>query len=101
MTHWVGKGCRILAAQGTVLLALLLSFSSPLAAQHYSFKNFTQETGLTNVSATCLFQDRTGLLWVGTEDGLFWYDGASFHKLDASRLSNPYLYVYAIYQAVD
>jgi signal transduction histidine kinase/DNA-binding response OmpR family regulator/ligand-binding sensor domain-containing protein len=51
----------------------------PLLAQLYSFKSYAQETGLANLALNCLLQDRDGLLWVGTQNGLFWYDGKSFH----------------------
>jgi diguanylate cyclase (GGDEF)-like protein len=33
---------------------------------------------LTNLSVTCLLQDRSGYLWVGSDNGLFRYDGDRF-----------------------
>jgi len=58
----------------------------PLRAQLYSFKSYAQETGLANLALNCLLQDRDGLLWVGTQNGLFWYDGNSFHDFRAREL---------------
>ena len=47
-------------------------------AQRYSFKRYDQESGLPDQSVRCLLQDRAGFLWVGTENGLFRYDGHRF-----------------------
>ncbi len=49
-------------------------------AQRYSFKYYGQEQGLSNLATESLFQDRAGYLWVGTQNGLFRYDGASFTR---------------------
>src|ERR1700739_4226818 len=57
---------------------LLLLLARALAGQRYSFKEYGQDQGLTNLDVFCLLQDRTGFLWVGTEDGLFRYDGRQF-----------------------
>jgi signal transduction histidine kinase/ligand-binding sensor domain-containing protein/ActR/RegA family two-component response regulator len=34
--------------------------------------------GLGNLSVNCLLQDRSGFLWIGTESGLYQYDGSRF-----------------------
>lgn len=61
-----------------ILIATLLA---PLTyGQRYSFKTYGQEQGLSNLATECLFQDRTGYLWVGTQNGLFRYDGAVFAR---------------------
>jgi ligand-binding sensor domain-containing protein len=58
----------------------------PLAfAQRYSFKYYGQEEGLSNLATECLFQDRAGYLWVGTQNGLCSYDGASFTRFGESE----------------
>ncbi len=57
---------------------LLLLLAGSLAGQRYSFKEYGQDQGLTNLDVFCLMQDRTGFLWVGTENGLFRYDGRQF-----------------------
>jgi signal transduction histidine kinase/ligand-binding sensor domain-containing protein/ActR/RegA family two-component response regulator len=60
---------------------LVLGCLVPAAfAQRYSFKYYGQEQGLSNLATECLFQDRAGYLWVGTQNGLFRYDGASFTR---------------------
>jgi ligand-binding sensor domain-containing protein len=60
-------------------LGLLAAIPSLLLAQRYSFKQYGQDQGLTNLDVQCLMQDRTGFLWVATDGGLFRYDGRQFH----------------------
>jgi signal transduction histidine kinase/ligand-binding sensor domain-containing protein/CheY-like chemotaxis protein len=60
-----------------VVLALLIPSG---LAQRYSFKYYGQDQGLSNLATECLFQDRKGYLWVGTQNGLFRYDGADFTR---------------------
>ena len=57
-------------------LALLLLASLSCLAQRYSFREYTQ--GLGNLNIAGLVQDRTGFLWVGTQNGLYRYDGSQF-----------------------
>ena len=45
-------------------------------AQRYTFEEY--RAGLGNLSANCMLQDRAGFLWIGTENGLFRYDGSRF-----------------------
>src|SRR3989440_9827295 len=75
------------ALQRTSLFLLLLA-SCLSWSQRYSFKTYTQEQGLANLSASSLLQDRNGFLWVGTNNGLFWYDGKSFHSFAAKELES-------------
>jgi len=46
---------------------------------------YGQAEGLTNLSATALAQDTTGFLWVGTQNGLFRYDGARFDMFGTAQ----------------
>jgi diguanylate cyclase (GGDEF)-like protein len=59
---------------------ILLLFRLPLAAQQYTFRQYGPSDGLTNLGINCLFQDHTGFLWVGTDNGLFRYDGSIFQS---------------------
>jgi signal transduction histidine kinase/ligand-binding sensor domain-containing protein/ActR/RegA family two-component response regulator len=54
-------------------------------AQRYPFQMYGQADGLTNLSATALAQDSTGFLWVGTQNGLFRYDGSRFDAFGVAR----------------
>ena len=44
----------------------------------YNFRTYTAEQGLMSLAITHLSQDDQGFLWVGTEDGLYRYDGSRF-----------------------
>lgn len=69
------------------LFAILLAGFSLLAlcplssAQRYSFQYYGENNGLTNLDSHCLFQDKQGLIWVCTENGLFRFDGAEFNLI--------------------
>jgi diguanylate cyclase (GGDEF)-like protein len=66
-------------------LAVFCAASLICAAQRYSFREYTQ--GLSNLNITSMVQDRTGFLWVGTQNGLYRYDGAEFQSFgDAQGL---------------
>lgn len=57
-----------------VLLWLCLSL--PVHAQRYTFQDYSE--GLGNLNVICMLQDRAGFLWMGTQNGLFRYDGSRF-----------------------
>jgi diguanylate cyclase (GGDEF)-like protein len=50
------------------------------SAQQLSLKQFGQDEGLGNLAVTALAQDPAGYLWVGTESGLFRFNGAAFRR---------------------
>lgn len=64
-------------------LALLCAAATSCAAQRYSFREYTQ--GLGNLNIACLVQDHTGYLWVGTQNGLYRYDGAQFQSFGVAQ----------------
>jgi ligand-binding sensor domain-containing protein/signal transduction histidine kinase/DNA-binding response OmpR family regulator len=64
-------------------LFLLLSFyllgQGPVIAQdQLNFKRLTINEGLSQNTVFCVMQDKTGFMWIGTEDGLNKYDGYDF-----------------------
>jgi diguanylate cyclase (GGDEF)-like protein len=64
----------------------------PASAQHYSFKDYGQAQGLKNLNVDIMLQDRDGFLWMGTDNGLFRFDGSRFQQIHASDgLKNPYV----------
>jgi diguanylate cyclase (GGDEF)-like protein len=73
---------RIYLRDVRLLLFALLIVASPLFAQRYSYRQYGPSQGLTDLSITCLLQDRTGYIWAGTPNGLFRYDGTAFRKFD-------------------
>jgi diguanylate cyclase (GGDEF)-like protein len=52
-------------------------------AQHYSFVAVGSE--MVNQNVNCIAQDRSGFLWVGTENGLYRYDGRMFRRFGAAE----------------
>ena len=63
---------------GWSALLVWLCLPARLPSQQYVFKLYGHEEGLSNLAVQCLAQDRTGFLWVGTQNGLFRYDGSRF-----------------------
>jgi diguanylate cyclase (GGDEF)-like protein len=68
---WVG---------GLIALGFSASF---LFSQQASFSPAT--TGLGNLNVNAIAQDRSGYLWVGTENGLYRYDGREFRQFGTSE----------------
>lgn len=66
-------GKRFYAVLCLVLLCHLYAH-----AQRYPFHNLNVDDGLIQSQATCLAQDKTGNLWIGTLGGLSRYDGHNF-----------------------
>ncbi len=63
-----------------LLFFLVTNPSSHLHAQQQDLKftNITIEDGLSHSKVNCIYQDRQGFLWFGTNEGLNKYDGYSF-----------------------
>jgi diguanylate cyclase (GGDEF)-like protein len=60
-----------------------LSLAAPVClSQHLSFSETAG--GMDNLNVNCMAQDRSGYLWVGTENGLYRYDGSQFRKFGAA-----------------
>lgn len=73
-----------------ILFLMLLGTLCNLNAQEYStIENVTFDSKLRNHSITCISQDNNGFLWIGTNLGLFKYDGYHFTALNVN--SNPSL----------
>lgn len=71
-----------------VLAALWLA-GMCAAAQEYSFRTFMAAEGLSNLSIQKLYQDRSGFIWVSTENGIFRYDGDRFEVFGAEQGMPP------------
>ncbi|MEM6646346.1 MAG: two-component regulator propeller domain-containing protein [Bacteroidota bacterium] len=65
----------------TLFLAVWLSLAAvPLIAQPtYRFEHLGVEDGISESTVNVIFQDRTGFMWFGTDDGLNRFDGVNFH----------------------
>ena len=72
---------------GALVLALWPGVGS--GAQNYSFKTYTQESGLANVAMNSIAQDAAGYIWAGTQAGLYRYDGSRFRQIgDRSNMAS-------------
>ncbi len=76
------------------IIFLKLLFIHSLKAQHveHSFGRISTEEGLTSNRINAIVQDKTGLLWIATNNGLNRYDGAEIKRYikipeDSSSLS--------------
>ena len=54
-------------------------------AQDYHFRYLGVAEGLTNLAVRQIYQDRTGFVWVSTENGLFRFDGERFEAFGPSQ----------------
>lgn len=80
----------------------LLLFCFNIFPQGYiSFNHLTVEDGLSQSSVTCIFQDKQGFMWFGTQDGLNRYDGYNFKVFknepgDSTSISDNF--IFSIYE---
>ena len=61
-----------------VILFALLNATTIFYSQSITFNHLTVENGLSNNDVNTVIQDKTGFIWLGTEDGLNRYDGYKF-----------------------
>jgi diguanylate cyclase (GGDEF)-like protein len=69
---------RLISRVRFVSYLALLALSASSSAQRQLFHEYGSSDGLSNLNVKCLLQDHTGYLWVGTDNGLFRYDGSTF-----------------------
>jgi diguanylate cyclase (GGDEF)-like protein len=80
--NWSSKSNGLLW-RATVAVVALGSICVPTSAQRYSFREYIQ--GLGNQNITSIQQDRIGYLWMGTQNGLYRYDGSQFQRYGAAE----------------
>lgn len=68
-------------------------FSSAGSGVYYydgkSFKNYTINNGLPGNGVTCIYEDKAGNIWFGTESGANRYDGKSFRTFKMKETLAP------------
>lgn len=64
------------------IIICLIIIAQPAAAQTPLSRNIWLNETNTNQKVNCLLQDNTGYLWVGTDDGLYRYNGTKFSYLE-------------------
>ena len=66
-----------------LFILLTLAFAPmKLSSANEVFKHLTIDNGLAHTDASCIAQDSTGLIWIGTYAGLQSYDGYSLQTYD-------------------
>jgi diguanylate cyclase (GGDEF)-like protein len=73
-----GRLSRYRIGSCVTILLVALSGAWQLHAQHYSFQSYSEDNGLGNLSIQCLLQDHIGYIWVGTQNGIYRYEGQHF-----------------------
>jgi signal transduction histidine kinase/ligand-binding sensor domain-containing protein len=62
----------------SVLCCARIAASEDSGAETVRFRNYSTEQGLSQASVLAVAQDKTGFLWIGTQDRLNRFDGYSF-----------------------
>ncbi|MBK9273950.1 MAG: histidine kinase [Flavobacteriales bacterium] len=86
----------------SLLIAALAMHGQAGTAQF--FTNYGPSDGLLDPGVTCVLKDRTGHLWLGTQQGLYRYDGGRFkayHYDPADSSSLPHDHVERIAEGAD
>lgn len=60
--------------------ACCLAFAAGIQAQEYVFHPYRQFEGLGNMSIEGMTTDRSGFIWIGTENGVYRFLGSRFEK---------------------
>jgi diguanylate cyclase (GGDEF)-like protein len=73
-------------------LASLLMFAAVLHAQQYVFRAFRQAEGLKSLDIRSMATDRSGFLWLATENGVYRFLGSGFVQYGAEQgIAEPYV----------
>lgn len=85
-----------------LIISIIIFLVNALNAQtNISFNHLTVENGLSQSAVTCIFQDKNGFMWFGTQDGLNRYDGYNF-KVFKNTPGNPETlsenFIFSIYE---
>ena len=81
-----------------IYLFFLFLFTKEILPQGYiAFNHLSIENGLSQSSITCIFQDKKGFMWFGTQDGLNRYDGYNFKifkndPADSNSISDNFIF---------
>ncbi|MCX7743595.1 MAG: histidine kinase [Flavobacteriales bacterium] len=77
-------------------LFFLITLQSGLSQQGFRFKKISIAGGLSQNTVNCIYQDKDGLIWIGTQDGLNLFNGYSFRHFkyqpnDTSSISDNFI----------
>jgi len=66
----------------------------------FEFRTYSKEEGLEDLSVECVIQDKVGYIWVGTDDGLFRFDGRRFRRFGHED-GLPRLRIYQLHETAN
>ncbi len=89
-----------LLKHSALVVSLSLWIATRLSAETHFFKEFRQSDGLGNLNIECLIQDHAGFLWIGTQNGLFRYDGRQFFEFGVKD-GIPSSYIHSLSESPD
>jgi ligand-binding sensor domain-containing protein/signal transduction histidine kinase/DNA-binding response OmpR family regulator len=69
-------------------IIILIALQTAVAQRRLSFSNLTVENGLSQNSVMAIAQDSTGLIWLGTRQGINRYDGYRFKIYKSEEKNN-------------
>ena len=79
---------------------LFVALGAELCGETQFFKDYRQNDGLGNLNIESLVQDGTGFLWVGTQNGLFRFDGRQFLEF-GTKDGIPSSYIHSLLASPD
>ncbi len=84
----------VLLARCIIVVTSLLNGYCIFAQTTIAYEQFTSENGLSENVVYCIYQDKRGFIWIGTDYGLNRFDGYTFRQYhqvnsDSTSLSNP------------
>jgi diguanylate cyclase (GGDEF)-like protein len=80
LTFLAAPGFFAAEASASQKLSLILDQPEDLPPSLFPFHSYGTNSGLGNLAVRRITQDSVGFLWVGTEDGLYRYDGDRFTR---------------------
>jgi len=79
------------------VIAFALLISNTLRAQLIPVKSYGIKDGLVDNNVQAVIRDNRGLLWVGTDVGVYWFDGKRFYRPEI-KTNITQLYVNGFYK---
>ena len=78
---------------GLRICIIALAAGLGLQAQHLPVRHYGAAEGLYSLGAQALLRDRIGFLWVGTQNGLFYFNGRAFteHRAHGKPVTRDYI----------
>lgn len=68
-----------------VFAAVVLTYLSGQPPSSFHFKYLKQGSGVEDLLTNCVFKDRLGVLWIGSNRGIRYYDGVRLQVFDSGN----------------